>query len=67
MSMDVQAAAMDRMAQRVRAIETVSHASLAFAEQKHRVDAQAGLDASHSRMLTELINSLRQLTQQIKA
>jgi DNA-binding ferritin-like protein len=55
------------MAQRVRAIETVSHAALAFAEQKHRVDAQAGLDASHSRMLTELVNSLRQLTQQIKA
>ena len=67
MSMDVQAVTMDRMAQRVHAIDTVSHVALAFAQEKHRVDAQAGLDASHSRMLTELINSLRQLTQQIKA
>jgi DNA-binding ferritin-like protein len=67
MSMDLQAATMDRMAQRVHAIGTISHAALAFAEEKRRVDAQAGLDAAHSRMLTELVNSLRQLTQQIKA
>lgn len=67
MSMDVEIATMDRMTQRVHSIETVSRAALAFAEEKRRVDAQAGLAASHSRMLTELINSLRQLTQQIKA
>ena len=67
MSMNVQSATMDRMARHVRATETVSRAALAFAEEKRRVDATAGLHASHSRMLTELINSLRQLTQQIKA
>lgn len=67
MSMDVQAVTIGRMAQRMYAIESVSHAALAFAQEKRRVDAQAGLDASHSRMVTELINSLRQLTQQIKA
>ena len=63
--MDIQAASMSRLTQGAHAIE--SHAALAFAQAKRRVDAQAGLDASHSRMFTELINSLRQLTQQIKA
>lgn len=66
MAMDFQAVTMEQMTQRVRTIESMSHAALAFAEEKRRVDAQAGLDASHSRMRTELINSLRQLTQQIK-
>ena len=65
--MDIQAASMSRLTQGSHAIESVSHAALAFAQAKRRVDAQAGLDASHSRMFTELINSLRQLTQQIKA
>ena len=67
MSMDIQAATMDRLVPRTSAIEFASHAALAFAHEKRRVDAQAGLDASHSRMFTELMNSLRQLTQQIKA
>ena len=67
MPMDVQAATTGRLMPRASAIEFASHAALAFAQEKRRVDAQAGLDASHSRMFTELMNSLRQLTQQIKA
>ena len=51
---------------RLRAAEWTAHAGMAFAVEKRRVDAGNALESAHARMETELINSLRQLTAQIK-
>jgi hypothetical protein len=49
-----------------RTTEWVTHAGMAFAIEKRRVDAENALESAHGRMKTELVNSLRQLTAQIK-
>ncbi|MEA3119706.1 MAG: hypothetical protein QOI13_2976 [Paraburkholderia sp.] len=56
----------EHMGDRLRATESTAHAGVAFAMEKRRVDAQNALELAHGRMKTELINSLRQLTAQIK-
>ncbi|HTI19184.1 MAG TPA: hypothetical protein VL598_16155 [Trinickia sp.] len=54
------------MRDRLRTAEWAADAGVAFALEKRRVDAQNALESAHGRMKTELINSLRQLTAQIK-
>lgn len=51
---------------RFRAGECAAEAGWAFALEKRRVDAESALEGAHARMKTELINSLRTLTSQIK-
>ncbi len=48
------------------AAERTARAGLAFAIEKRRVDAENALESAHARMMTELVNSLRQLTAQVK-
>jgi hypothetical protein len=54
------------MGDRLRATEWTAHAGMAFAVEKRRVDTENALESAHDRMKTELINSLRQLTAQIR-
>lgn len=54
------------VADRLRTTEWTAHAGAAFAMEKRRVDSENALESAHGRMKTELINSLRQLTAQIK-
>lgn len=65
-SFDFSAATKALMHEQVLVAETTSDAAAAFAAAKRRVDAQTALHAAHARMETELINSLRQLTLQLK-
>jgi hypothetical protein len=53
-------------ADQLRTTDWAAHAGMAFAMEKRRVDAENALESAHGRMKTELINSLRQLTAQIK-
>jgi hypothetical protein len=56
----------EHVGDRLRTTEWTAHAGMAFAVEKRRVDAENALESAHGRMKTELINSLRQLTAQIK-
>ncbi|PMS37871.1 hypothetical protein C0Z20_03340 [Trinickia symbiotica] len=48
------------------AVDETMRAGLEFALEKRQVDAGNALESAHGRMTTELVNSLRQLTAQLK-
>lgn len=59
-----------RMAENVAQVQSAmrsgAHEAMAFALEKRRVDAGTALESAHARMLNELINSVRQMSAQIK-